>query len=75
MGNGVPFQENAIEQCESDTFAFSANLFLADAPCVLADNALSSTLAETIDSPSATVRFRVLCGHTRESWQKTADLI
>ena len=75
VGNGVPFQENTVEQRNSNAFAFSPSSLLPNAPCAFADTTLPSTLAETIYSPSATRRFRVLCGHTRELWHKNADLI
>lgn len=75
LSNRVPFKEYAFEQRGSCSLSFSASVFLPDTPGMFADAALSATLAETIYVPSATERFRVLCCHTRESWQKTTDLI
>jgi hypothetical protein len=66
LNDGMPLQKDAAEKLSGNAFAFSPSLFLADAPGAFADTALSATLAETIDTPSATGRFRVLCCHTRE---------
>jgi len=75
LDNRVPLDEYSVKERGSDTLAFSSSTFLADAPCTFADVALPATFAEMIYAPSATRRFRVLCGHTRELWQKPADLI
>ena len=75
LDNGMPLQEDAAEKLNGNAFAFSPSLFLPNTPSAFADRTLSSPLAETIYTPSATGRFRVLCCHTRESWQKNTELI
>jgi hypothetical protein len=66
VSDGMPFQENAVQERRCNPFALFPSPLFSNTPCALADAALSPTLAETIYSPSATRRFRVLCGHTRE---------
>ena len=75
MDNSMSFEENSIQERKSMSLMFSAPASLADAPGMFANTALSPSLAEMIYPPSATGRLRVLCGHTRESWQKMTDLI
>ena len=53
------FNDGADDKARVDAFSIPPSTFLPNTPCAFAEGALSSTLAESIDTPSATRRFRV----------------
>jgi len=53
------FDEYPMSQSTINTFSLPATAFLSDTPGALAYRTLPATLAEMINPPSATRRFRV----------------